>query len=71
MTRLLTLLAITICLISCQPEGRIYAEHQALSPDVEWLKKDKREFNVPVTDNSLVYDLGLSFRFAEGYQYQP
>ena len=57
-------------LIACQPEGRVYIEHQDLSPEVEWLKKDVREFEVPIDDNSTTYNMSLSFRYVNGYQYQ-
>ena len=57
-------------LISCQPENRVFIEHKELSIDLEWLKADSREFKVPVTDNSLTYDLSLSFRYATGFAYQ-
>ncbi len=70
MKQLLSVLAITICLIACQPKGRIYVKHQKLSPMVEWLKKDIREFKVPIIDNSIAYNMSLSFRYANGYQYQ-
>ncbi len=70
MIRLLTILTITIGLFACQPEGRIYVEHQELSPELEWLKKDAREFKVPIKDNSIVYNMSLSFRYVYGYQYQ-
>lgn len=70
MNRLLAMLFFAIGLIACQPEGRIYEEHQELSPQVEWLKSDKREFKVPIDDNSLAYNLSLSFRYASGYQFQ-
>ena len=70
MIRLLIILAITIGLNACQPEGRIYVEHKELSPEVEWLKKDSREFKVPIEDNSLAYNMSLSFRYINGYQYQ-
>ena len=66
----LTILILATGLIGCQPEGRIYSEHKELSPDVEWLKEDKREFNVALEDNSPLYNLSLSFRYATGYQYQ-
>ena len=69
MRQLLTIIAITTILISCHPEGRVYVEHQELSPNVEWLKKDIREFKVPIEDNSQVYNMSLSFRYAHGYQF--
>lgn len=69
MNRLLTILIIAIGLFACQPEGRIFIEHQELSPDLEWLKKDTREFKVPVNDNSLVYNMSLSFRYINGFEY--
>ncbi len=56
--------------MACQSEDRVFIEHQELSPELEWLKKDVRTFKVPVADNSLTYDLSLSFRYANGYQYQ-
>jgi gliding motility-associated lipoprotein GldH len=70
MKKLLTLIAIATILIACQPGDRVYIEHQDLSPDVEWLKKDVRTFKVPVTENNQAYDMSLSFRYANGYQYQ-
>ena len=70
MKNLLSILSITFLLSSCQPEGRVYIEHQELSPDVEWLKKDSRTFQVPITSTEKAYDLSLSFRFSTGYQYK-
>ena len=70
MKKLLTVLAIATSLIACQSEDRIYIEHQELSPQVEWLKKDVRTFKVPVSDNSQTYNMSLSFRYTTGYQYQ-
>lgn len=70
MKKLLTVIAVTISLVACQPEGRIYNEHQELSPEVEWLKKDVKTFNVPIVATNQVYNLSLSFRYANGYQYQ-
>ena len=64
------IITLLISLIACQPEGRVCIEHQDLSPEVEWLKKDVREFEVPIEDNSLVYNMSLSFRYASGYQFQ-
>src|SRR5690606_40271308 len=64
------ILALAFGLIACQPEGRVYSTHLELSPQVEWLKKDKSEFKVPVEDISITYNMSLSFRDANGYQYQ-
>ena len=69
MKKLLTVLVIAIGLMSCEPDGSVYVEHQELSPELEWLKKDVRTFKVPVTDNKQAYNLSLSFRYATGYQY--
>lgn len=63
-------LAFLFALSSCKPEGRIFEEHKKLSPDYEWFKKDIREFKVPIEDNSILYNLSLGFRFAQGYQYR-
>lgn len=70
MKKLLTVFAIATSLIACQSEDRVFIEHQELSPEVEWLKKDVKTFKVPVADNSLDYNLSLSFRYTTGYQYQ-
>lgn len=70
MRGLIAILTLTFGLIACQPEGRVYTKHFELSPQVEWLKKDVREFKVPIEDNSIAYNLSLSFRYANGYQYQ-
>lgn len=70
MRRLLTILTITIALISCQTGGRIYVKNQELSPQAEWLKKDVRVFKVPIKDINIAYNLSLSFRYVDGYQYQ-
>lgn len=63
-------LIVFLFLTSCQPEGRVFVEHKELSPDLEWLKKDSREFNVLIEDNSINYDFKISFRYANGYQYK-
>lgn len=70
MRKLLTILAISTCILGCQPENRVFTEHQELSPQLEWLKKDVRTFEVPIADNSVAYNMSLSFRYATGYQYQ-
>ncbi len=57
-------------LFSCHPEGRVYVEHQKLSPDVEWLKEDTKEFQIPIEDTHQAYAMSLSFRYAFGYQFQ-
>jgi len=55
--------------ISCQPEGRIFYENQDLSPKVEWLKKDTREFKVNVEDNSMTYKMSIALRYISGFPY--
>lgn len=69
MKNLLTILIIAITLSACQPEGRIYSENKDLSPEVEWIKKDKREFEVTIEDNNQAYKMSLMFRYATGYLY--
>jgi len=61
------LIFIILTLASCTREGRIFNENQELSPDIEWLLADSREFVVNIEDISISYDLSLSFRYAEGY----
>lgn len=67
MKKIIALLILGILLISCSPEGQIYSEHQELSPEMTWLKKDSRKFEVAIKDVSVNYDMSLSFRFAEGF----
>lgn len=70
MKKHLIALALLASCLACQPEGRVYVEHQSLSPDVEWLKKEVKTFEVPITTTNQVYNLSLSFRYATGYQFQ-
>ena len=70
MRNFLLLLTIATSLFACQSKDRIFIEHQELSPELEWLKKDTREFKVPVEDNSTAYNMSLSFRFTGMYSYQ-
>lgn len=68
--RYIVFASLILTLFSCHPEGRVFVEHQELSPEVEWLKKDVRTFEVPVEDVNMKYKLSLSFRYANGFQYQ-
>tara|TARA_B100000508_G_scaffold140085_1_gene139985 strand:+ start:75335 stop:75805 length:471 start_codon:yes stop_codon:yes gene_type:complete len=58
-----------ITLVSCQPEGRIFYENKELSPDLEWKKEDQREFKVEISNTDKAYDLSLTFRYANGFQF--
>lgn len=69
MKRISSVLVLLITLLACQPEGRVYEDHQKLSPDVEWKESDKREFIVPVDDIEKAYKMSLSFRYATGFQF--
>ncbi|MFT5777758.1 MAG: gliding motility-associated lipoprotein GldH [Crocinitomicaceae bacterium] len=70
MKKLLAVIALATVLTACKSEDRIYIEHQDLSPEVEWLKKDTRTFKVPIEEIDQAYDMSLSFRYAEGYMFQ-
>ena len=63
-------IVITLAFIACQPEGRVYTKHKELSPNVEWLKKDSRKFEVPIENKEQAYNLSLTFRYATGYQFE-
>lgn len=69
MKKFTIVLVMAMALFSCQPEGRVFVEHKELSPELEWLKKDAREFKVSIEDESILYDMGLSFRYANGYSF--
>jgi gliding motility-associated lipoprotein GldH len=61
-------ISLLILLISsCTPEHRIYDEHRALSPNVEWKKEDVRSFQVPIIDISKTYKVDITLRYASGY----
>jgi gliding motility-associated lipoprotein GldH len=68
MNRLLILLALALGLLACQPKGQIYAEHQELSPGLEWLKQDVREFKVPIEDTGISYNMSLSFPYLNSFE---
>ena len=70
MNKLVAFLILSICFISCTPEGRVFSENQDLSPELEWLKKDVLEFKVPIKDKSSAYDMSLSFRYVTGYLFK-
>jgi gliding motility-associated lipoprotein GldH len=70
MRRYLIIMMFFLTVTGCHPDGRIFIEHKELSPDVEWLKADIREFKVPIENNSQAYNLSLSFRYANGYQFE-
>lgn len=69
MKSLVSLPLIALFLSSCTGEGQIYSDHQELSPNLEWLQEDEREFVVKIEDVSIDYDLSLSYRYAEGYMF--
>lgn len=64
------LITLVFIITACKPEGRVYEKHKKLSPDVEWLKKDIRTFEVPIEDTSARYNLSLTFRYAQGYRHK-
>lgn len=70
MKKLAIILFLGLTILSCQSENRVYNEHKELSPQLEWLKKDVRTFVVPVDNTDASYDLGLSFRYAEGFPFK-
>jgi gliding motility-associated lipoprotein GldH len=60
---------LAIFLNSCAPENRIYEKHQSLSPNVEWLKTDKKTFEVDINDPVSTYQFNLALRYATGYMW--
>ena len=70
MKNTLYILLLTIGLLSCQPKDRVFVEYKDLSPDVEWLKSDSIEFDVPIEDTNQVYKMSVAFRYANGYRFK-
>lgn len=64
------ILLILSVLLSCQPKDRVYVEHKDLSQNVEWLKSDIIEFEIPVNDKNQLYNMSISFRYANGYRFK-
>ncbi|MDA3893636.1 MAG: hypothetical protein PF517_18375 [Salinivirgaceae bacterium] len=70
MNKIFAIVFVFISLIACQPKNRVYVKHKDLSSNLEWLKKDVREFKVPIDDTISAYNLSLSFRYAQGFQHK-
>ena len=70
MKNTLYILLLTIGLLSCQPKDRVFVEYEDLSPNIEWLKSDIIEFEIPIEDTNQVYKMSLSFRYANGYRFK-
>jgi gliding motility-associated lipoprotein GldH len=64
------ILVINCFLVGCTPEGRVYEKHKELSPNLEWLQADSREFEIPVENLDKNYNLSLTFRYATGFQFR-
>lgn len=62
-------LLIGLSFMSCKSNNRIFSENKELSPQMEWLKNDVRTFDISIDNTEDVYDLSLSFRYAEGFPY--
>lgn len=60
---------LAVFMFGCSPEGRVFESHKDLSPNVEWQRKDVREFKVPIEDADTTYNVSLAFRYAYGYQF--
>jgi gliding motility-associated lipoprotein GldH len=70
MKNLLITIILISTLIACESGNRVFNSHQDLSPKLEWLKADFKEFKVPIEDNTILYNMSLSFRYISGYPYQ-
>ncbi len=66
----LSFLVMTISLISCQPGNREYVNYKDLSPGLKWLSEDVREFEVPVENTDMTYNMILSFRYVSGFSHE-
>ncbi|MFW5886185.1 MAG: hypothetical protein ACOCUL_00370 [Bacteroidota bacterium] len=54
-------LLVLIVLSSCDP-NKIYHKNKRLSPNIEWLRSKKVEFNPSIVDTAVAYDVYFSFR---------
>lgn len=59
-----------ITLLNCGSKNKIYSKHKELSPQMEWLKKDVKTFDISIQNTEETYDLSLSFRYVEGFPYK-
>ena len=62
------LLLVAFFFTACN-ENRIYRDNEPLSPNLEWKKSDFREFEIRVDDTSILYNLGVAFRYVHGYPF--
>jgi len=69
---MIRLIIVFVCLFlfSCHPEGRIFIEHQALSPNLFWTKANIKTFKVPIENTEDVYNIKIAFRYVYGYPYK-
>lgn len=70
MKNIFIILLLLTGLSSCQPKDRVYVEYKELSPNVEWLKSDIIEFDIPIEEKNQVYKMSISFRYANGYRFR-
>lgn len=54
---------------ACTPDGRVFSDNQALSPEIEWLKSDVKTFQVPL-ETEKEYNVSIAFRFANGFPFR-
>ena len=55
-----------IGIMGCNP-NRIYNEHFETGEGLQWLKADKKTFNVNIEDASKKYNVYITFRYATGF----
>ena len=66
--RFFSMLLFSILLLSCN-RNKIFEEHQDLSPNLEWKKDLKINFNPDISDIDARYNVTIAFRHAHGYAY--
>jgi len=69
MKKIILVALLGVLTFSCQNENIIYSKNKELSPKLEWIKSDKIEFIVPITEANLTCKMNLNFRYATGYGY--
>lgn len=70
MKKYLSILAVFIFLLSGCESKTVYNKFKDLSPDIEWHRSLKVEFNPEIVDNSIPYEIYLTLNHHTSYPYK-
>lgn len=62
------LIIMALCTWSCN-KNTVYKNFEKTS-NLEWLKGETKEFEIEIVDDTASYDVFITFRYAQGYQFE-